>query len=65
MKRSTRTIEVIEMTKTEEYILWNTPAEERTVLGKKVKHWLTDDGNNDILLEGETTYLPIERVKQN
>jgi hypothetical protein len=26
---------------------------------------LTDDGNNDILLEGETTYLPIERVKQN
>ena len=59
MKFSTKTIETIEMTRDEEDALWNTPRNERTVCGRKVAHWFTDDGNNDILLDGETSYRAV------
>lgn len=59
MKLSTRVIIVIEMTSEEHRALWYTDKENRVVLGKKVQHWLTDDGNDEMLLEGETTYYPI------
>lgn len=59
MKFSTKTIETIEMTREEEDALWNAPRNERTVCGRKVAHWFTDDGNNDILLDGETSYRAV------
>jgi hypothetical protein len=30
--------------------------------GKRVKHWMQDDGHNDILLEGERFYRPVKIV---
>lgn len=62
MKRSTRVIEVIEMTVTEERTLWKTEWKDRRVLGKRVQDWMTADGHNEILLDGEDTYLPVVRV---
>jgi len=49
----------IRMTRAEERELWNTPRTKRRVCGMRVVHWLTDDGNNEMLLEGETVYRHI------
>ena len=51
------------MTREEEHALWNTAMDDRVICGKKVKHWLTDDGHNSILLEGETSYREVVRIK--
>ena len=63
MKLSTAIINTIEMTREEEHALWNTAMDDRVICGKKVKHWLTDDGHNSILLEGETSYREVVRIK--
>jgi hypothetical protein len=59
MRFSVLKVDVIEMTREEQSKLWDTPAEERKVLGRKVLHWLTDDGINDIRLEGDCFYRPV------
>lgn len=50
------------MTREEEKALWNLYIgcrKNAKVCGKRVKHWLTIDGDNDILLEGETVYRTV------
>lgn len=59
MKLTTITLPAIEMSQEEENQLWFTPMSERVVLGKKVLMWHTSDGDNDILLEGETIFRKV------
>lgn len=65
MKLSTVVINTIEMTREEEEALWNTEADLQSVCGKPVKHWLAYDGQNEILLLGETTYRSVVIVKKD
>jgi hypothetical protein len=60
MKLTTITIPAIEMTqKEEDELYWHMPYQQRFVCGKKVIRWNTDDGNNLMLLEGETVYRQV------
>ncbi len=63
MKLTTVTIPAVEMTRKESNSLWNTSLNERFINGIKVKDWNTDDGNNDILLEGETAYRVVAIIE--
>ena len=58
MNKSTRVIEVIEMTKDEECLLWRLNPYERKIK-HGIEHWITDDGCNEIRLKGEGFYRPI------
>lgn len=62
MRKSTRVIEVIEMTREEEDYLWSNPD-----VWKKngIYLWNTHDGNNDILLIGEEVYRPVCIVEKS
>ena len=59
MKLTTITIPAVEMTQKEEDNLWFTSREQRIVEGKKVKIWSTNDGRNELLLEGELYFRVI------
>lgn len=70
MRIKEKVIEVIEMSREEETILWETAAENRRVLGRKVVKWDMDDGNNTLLLENEegaswsdATWYAVEETK--
>jgi len=62
MNLSTKTVPTIELTEVEEEDLWDTPPDERVVLGKKVFHWDSCGGNNIMLLEGETMYRELVTI---
>lgn len=64
MKLSTMVVNTIEMTQTEEDRLWNSREELRVIgefgiLGQKILNWETGDGQNSMLLEGETFFRQI------
>ena len=65
MKLSTKLIQTIEITGDEYDALWvqyfDTPRKERNIqiCGKRLLDWNRDDGNNDMLLEGEDFYRPV------
>lgn len=69
MKLSTKLIQTIEMTQDEENALWDEltkkPREERDIqiCGKRLRRWDTDDGRNQMWLEGENFYRPIYIIK--
>lgn len=56
MNKSTRVIQVVEMTREEADYLWHNP-DFRKQYG--VLRLLTDDGQNEVLFEGEDFYRPI------
>lgn len=58
MNLATITIFTIEMTRAEYEENWEFPWR-ITVAGKKVLDWDQDDGDNQILLEGETSYRAV------
>ena len=60
MKFTTVTYPAVELTVEEENELWDNPQKRKEY---KIQHWLTCDGNNDILFEGETEYRVIVRPK--
>lgn len=47
---------VVVMTREEHFKLWESVSENQHICGKKLIHWLTDDGCDEMLLEGETSY---------
>jgi hypothetical protein len=60
MKLTTVSIPAVEMTLDEQHTFWH--AWRSTVVlieGKKIVDWDTDDGNNAILLAGETSYRAV------
>ena len=61
MKLTTITIPAIEMTWQEEQSLWESKSLGYDIFvdGKKVIHWNTSDGNNEMLLDGETIFRTI------
>lgn len=63
MRLTTVTLEAIEMTREEESDLWTAwgTGQEPTVEGKRIDNWDRNDGDNDILLEGENVYRMIVR----
>lgn len=63
MRKSTRVIEVIEMTREEEDYLWSSNPD---IWRKNGIHlWNTHDGNNEILLIGEEVYRPVCIVEKS
>ena len=64
MRKTTATIRVVELTPEEEHTLWV----ECRQLGSKeafkkygIKMWCNNDGNNELLFEGEDIFRPIVR----
>jgi hypothetical protein len=58
MKFTTVTIPAVEMTREEETLIWK-DYDNRKKYG--IKYWNTNDGNNEILFEGETSYRVVVR----
>lgn len=65
MKLSTAIIQTIEATKEEQQALWDAlkANPKQTLCGKNLRHWNTNDGNNEVLLEGEDFYRPFVTIK--
>lgn len=62
MKLSTVTIPSVEMTRQEYEESWDN-FWGKTIEGKKITHWNQNDGNNELLLEGEQTYRVVVITK--
>lgn len=56
MNKSTRVIDVIEMTREESYRIWG---DWDAYKKHGIRHWNTADGNNEIRFEGEDFYRPV------
>ena len=55
MQLATMSIPTVEMTRDEEDALWDAAQKTRPlVCGRPLRHWDTHDGQNVMLLEGET-----------
>lgn len=65
MKLSTTIIPTVEVTKQEQHELWEAlkTNPEQIICGKKLRHWNTNDGNNEMLLEGEDFYRAVVTIK--
>lgn len=55
MKLSTVTIPSAEMTREDEHRMWHEP-NKHSIESKKILDWNTDDGHNELRLEGEDFY---------
>lgn len=58
MKLTEITIHAIELTPEEEGEVWERYWE-KTIGGRKIVHWITSDGNNELRLEGEDFYRQV------
>ncbi len=59
MKLSTVEIPTIEMSKEEHNLLWHSALYDTKICGKQLVSWITNDGCNEMLLEGETIYRAV------
>lgn len=71
MKLTTITCPAVELTKAEESELWEAYRDFKcgippcpTIEGKRITMWHTDDGENQILLEGESVFRQVVTVPE-